>query len=342
EEGDSGAFVLPQSYNNTQDREFGIGLDVHPMLSRVIGDSNPIARLLRRARPLDASIRERRSSSYDLATFDPDLGYMLAVGGNGEFLSQDGEQAIFFNESHDRRIAGGADLPFGVTFALSWAEVTSRNFSLSTGGYSETVAEQVEWPQGNVRWQRSFQGGFLATVQLGATLRRREGVTTTPSTEGAARGKVTSATLGPDLMLAFKNGMSLTVSYQQREDLNENNANRTENTSDILTSSLSHTIRLPASLSSLRRPLRVSIYGRESIVGTCLFQAADPTKGCRTVADIRQRTLSGGFTTEVMPLAEGSLNVQYLRSDLRHVNQLTTQLSIVASLRVQLSTGEIR
>jgi hypothetical protein len=342
EEGDSGAFVLPQSYNNTQDRELGVGLDIHPMLSRLVGDSSPVTQFLRRARPLDLSVRDRRSSSYDLATFDPDLGYMLAVGGNGEFLTQDGEPALFFNESHDRRIAGGAELPFGITIALSWAEVTSRNMSLSTGGYSETVAEQIEWPQGNVRWQRSFRGGILATMQLGATLRRREGVTTTPSVEGASRGKVTSATLSPDLLLALKNGMAITVSYQQREDLNESNANRTENTSDIWTGSLSHTIRLPASLSALRRPLRVSLYGRESIIGTCLFLTADPAKGCRTVADIRQRTISGGFTTEVMPLAEGSLNVQYLRSDLRHVNQFTTQLSIVASLRVQLSTGEMR
>lgn len=341
-EGDSGAFFLPQSYNNTRGHEFGVGLDLPPLLSRVVGDSSPLTRFFSRTRPLDLSVRDRRASSYDLATFDPDLGYMLAFGGNDEFLLQEGEQALFFSESQDRRIAGGADLPLGITLSLSWAEVSTRNLNRSADGYSEILTEQVEWPQGNVRWQRTFRDGFLATLQLGATVRRREGTTTTPSGAGAARGRITSAAWNPDLLVAFKNGMALTLSYQQRADLNETNANRTENTSDLWTGSLSHTVRLPASLSALRRPLRISLYGQEIVTGTCLFLAADPAKGCRTVADIRRQTLSGGFTTEVMPLAEGSLNVQYLRSDLRHVNQLTTQLSIVASLRVQLSTGEMR
>jgi hypothetical protein len=342
EEGDSGAFFLPQSYNNSQTRELGVGLDVHPLLSRVAGENSFLTRAFRRARPLDGSVRVRRSSSYDLATFDADLGFMLAVGDQDDFLSEGGQQALYYNESRDRRISGGADLPLNISFSLSWAEVTDRRLSRATGGYTETVAEQVEWPQGTLRWQVVLRRGPLAAVQLGAALRRREGITTTPSAAGAARGRVESSTFNPDVTLGFKNGMGVTISYQKRDDLNENNANRTENSTSLWTGSLSHTIRLPASLSALRRPLRVSLHGQESITGTCLFLASDPAVGCRQVADIRRQTLSGGFTTEVMPLAEGSLNVQYLRSDLRHLNQLTTQLAIVASLRIQLSTGDLR
>ena len=60
------------------------------------------------------------------------------------------------------------------------------------------------------------------------------------------------------------------------------------------------------------------------------------------MADIRRLSLSGGFTTSVLPTAEAGLNLQYVSNDIRHLDQKTTQLSIVMSLRVQLSTGDLR
>ena len=43
-----------------------------------------------------------------------------------------------------------------------------------------------------------------------------------------------------------------------------------------------------------------------------------------------------------VPALTAGLNFQYVSNDVRHLDQKTTQLSIVASLRVQLSTGDLR
>ena len=144
------------------------------------------------------------------------------------------------------------------------------------------------------------------------------------------------------MVLGFRNGISANLSFARSSQVTENSANQTEVGNDQWSATVSHSIRLPASLSASRRALRASVNGQRLQSQTCLLLASAPAQGCRTVADIRRLTLNGGFTTEVSPVAEAGLNFQYVSNDVRHLNQLTTQLSIVASLRVQLSTGDLR
>ncbi|MBW8772732.1 MAG: hypothetical protein JF590_05520, partial [Gemmatimonadetes bacterium] len=77
ENGDSGAFLLPQFYANTQSNETGISVDLNRVAALALGDSSRATHFLARLRPLDFSVRRSRSSTYDLATFDPSLDYIL-------------------------------------------------------------------------------------------------------------------------------------------------------------------------------------------------------------------------------------------------------------------------
>ena len=80
-DGDSGAFILPQTLNNSRGREIAVALDLSRALRQIWGDSSGVGKAVSRVRPLDFSTRLSRSATYDLAAFDPDLGFMLGLGG---------------------------------------------------------------------------------------------------------------------------------------------------------------------------------------------------------------------------------------------------------------------
>ncbi|MEE8062021.1 MAG: hypothetical protein V3T16_09325, partial [Gemmatimonadales bacterium] len=79
--GDSGAFVLPQTYNNGRTRELGAAFELARLTQAIFGDSSGVTKALARVRPLDLSTRNTRSSTFDLATFEPTLAYRLGLGG---------------------------------------------------------------------------------------------------------------------------------------------------------------------------------------------------------------------------------------------------------------------
>ncbi|MBW8772925.1 MAG: hypothetical protein JF590_06525, partial [Gemmatimonadetes bacterium] len=152
----------------------------------------------------------------------------------------------------------------------------------------------------------------------------------------------TNTFFNPDLLLSFRSGMVANVSFSRNSGVEVGNANQKESRSDLWNATLSHSLRLPASISLSRRPLRASINGQTSTSTSCLRLFANPEEGCRTVADIRRLSLSGGFTSTLLPTAEAGLNLQYVSNDIRHLDQKTTQLSVVMSFRMQLSTGDLR
>ena len=62
-------------------------------------------------RPVDLSTRLTRTSTFDLAAFDPSLGYKLALGGLDGFLEQEGTDALGalgVADGHDRVRRGPA------------------------------------------------------------------------------------------------------------------------------------------------------------------------------------------------------------------------------------------
>src|SRR5207249_692324 len=172
---DSGAFILPQTLNNSRTNELGAGVDFGRALRQLFGDSSGFSKALGKIRPLDLSTRLTRTSTYDLSAFDPSVGYQLGLGGLDGFLSHDGESAIGASESRTATIAGGADLPFGISITLSHALTRTTRFQQVSDGFVQTEIHQQEWPVGNLRWSQTFRGGPLTQLALGTAVRRREG-----------------------------------------------------------------------------------------------------------------------------------------------------------------------
>ncbi|HET7042308.1 MAG TPA: cell surface protein SprA [Gemmatimonadales bacterium] len=339
---DSGAFLLPQTYNNFRSEEVGASTDLNRLAAIVAGDSGIVATFFRRFRPLDLTYRTSHSSTFDLATFAPDLGYVFASGTSEEFLHHGGVTADYAAEGSEARLTSGADLPGGFSLSLSRANIITRSFNGLGGALTEAETRQTEWPQGSARWSQAVRKGPVVLITLGAQFNRREGITLQPSASGSAQARTVSGTFGPDLTVGLRNGLTATLSYQRNTQLQEGNDNRTENTNDQWSGTLAQSFRLPASLSVTRKRVRASMYGQSITSSTCLFLASSADEGCKPVADFSRLVLNGGLSSEVLPLAEAGLNFQYVLNESKNLNQRTSQISIVATLRIQLTSSALR
>ena len=340
-DGDSGAFILPQTLNNSRGREIAVALDLSRALRRIWGDSSGFGKAVSRVRPLDFSSKLSRNSTYDLAAFNPDLGFMLGLGGRDRFLNHDGESARGASETRSATVASGADLPLGFTATISYALTRTDRFQLVGGGFSETVTRQREWPVGNLRWTRTFGKGPLALVAAGAGLRRRLGTSTQPSGGGTvATSAISSYSLTPDLQLSFRNGLALTMSLGTRSQRTENNGNATELDQDDLTGSLNYSFALPAGISRMRKQVRSTLTALSSKTLTCLEQRDDP--GCIVVSDVRRQEIRGGLDTDLLKTVSGGLQFGYSISDARHVSRRTSQIFLMLTFQLSLYAGDYR
>ncbi len=210
--GDSvGAFILPQTLNNSRTNEIGAGVDFARGLRQLAGDSSFLGKALARVRPVDMSTRLTRTSTYDLTAFSPSLGYELGLGGLGDFLSQEGTPARGASEARTATIAGGADLPAGFLVTLSHAVTRTSRLQQVSDVLIATETKQLEWPVGSVRWSHSFKQGAFALLGLGTDFRVREGSSTQSGRDGTQQvlSSIKSSSLSPDLQIGFRNGISV-------------------------------------------------------------------------------------------------------------------------------------
>ena len=135
---DSGAFTLPQTLNNSRARDIGVSVDLGRALRQLWGNNSGIGKVLARMRPVDFSNKLSRGSTFDLATFDPGLGFMLGLGGRDAFLSREGESARGASETRTTTISSGAELPFGFTTSISYSLTKSDRFQLVGDRFAET------------------------------------------------------------------------------------------------------------------------------------------------------------------------------------------------------------
>lgn len=339
--GDSGAFILPQTLNNARTREIGVSLDLSRALRQIVSDSSGVGKAVAKVRPLDFSTRLGRTSTYDLTAFEPDLGFMLGLGGRDAFLGHDGESARGATETRSATISSGADLPLGFSATVSYSLTRTDRFQLVGDGFSETVTRQREWPVGTLRWNRTFAGGPLTLVAAGAGIRRRQGTSSQPSGSGAvATNAISSYALTPDLQFGFRNGLGLTLGMATRSQRTESNGNATELDQDDLTGSLTYSFALPAAISRLRKQVRSTLTALSSKTLTCLEQRNDPV--CMVVSDVRRLEVRGGLDTDLLKTVSGGLQFGYSLSDARHVSRRTSQIFLLLTFQLSLYAGDYR
>jgi Motility related/secretion protein len=338
---DSGAFILPQTLNNARTNELGASLDFGRGLRLLAGDSSFLGRLMARVRPLDASTRLTRSSTYDLNAFDPGLRYQLALGGLEDFLEQAGEAARGVSELRTAAIASGADLPYGITFTLSRALTRTTRLQRVGEAFIETETRQTEWPVGSVRWSRTFRGGPFTILALGTAFRKREGSSVQGNTGGTpALTSISSSSVSPDVQLGLRNGLNLTVGLTELSQSNLSNGNETQLDQNDVTGALNYSFRLPRSVSKARKPVRSSLTYLQSAAKTCLHQG--DVGDCILISDVRRREVRGGLDTDLLQTLSGGLQVGYTVNDARQISRRTSQISIIASFQLSLFAGDYR
>jgi len=338
---DSGAFILPQTLNNARTNELGASLDFGRGLRLLAGDSSFLGRLMARVRPLDASTRLTRSSTYDLNAFDPDVRYQLALGGLGDFLQQAGEAARGVSELRAATIASGADLPYGITFTLSRALTRTTRLQRVGEAFIETETKQTEWPVGSVRWSRTFRGGPFTILALGTAFRKREGSSVQGNTGGTpALTSISSSSVSPDLQLGLRNGLNVTLGLTELSQSNLSNGNETQLDQNDVTGALNYSFRLPRSVSRARKPVRSSLTYLQTAAKTCLHQGG--IGDCILISDVRRREVRGGLDTDLLQTLSGGLQVGYTVNDARHISRRTSQISIIASFQLSLFAGDYR
>jgi hypothetical protein len=338
---DSGAFILPQTLNNLRSWETGFSLDMGRAARGLWGDSSGMARALKGLRPVELTRRVSRNSTFDLAAFDPSVGYMLGLGGLARFLEQDGVDALGAGVTRTTSLTSSADLPLGFSGSASYALTTTDRFQRVGESSVVTVTRQREWPVGNVRWTRVFRGGPLNLFSTSLTFRHREGSSAQPGQgEGVVQSAINSSSLGPELQVGLRNGMSFSFSYSTLEQRTQNSGSATQLDQDDLVGSFTHAFRLPASLGRSRRQVRSSVTATVSSNRSCLERQGETL--CTTISDVRRRELRGGLDGDVVGALTAGLEFGYSINEARHINQRTSQISILASFQWSFDTGSER
>jgi hypothetical protein len=340
-EGDSGAFILPKTTNNSRANEIGIAVDLGQMF-RAMSDSGALGKLFGRLRPVDLSTRVTRTSTFDLTTFEPSLKYMLAIGNLENFLHQEGVPARGASEARTATLATGADLPLGFSFTLSHALTRTSRFQRVGDSFLPTEAKQREWPVGNVRWSHTFRGGPLTLLAVGTGFRRREGNSVQGNRAGTAgaTSAIESSTITPDAQLNFRNGVSLVLGYSELDQSSLSNGNNTQLDQNDLSGSLNYAFRLPRSISRLRKPVRTSLNFTSTDALTCLEQRGQ--QDCIVISDVSRYEVRGGLDTDLLQTVSAGLQVGYSLNDARHLSRRTSQISILASFQLSLFAGDYR
>jgi hypothetical protein len=341
-EGDSGAFILPKTLNNSRSNELGVAVDLGRAFRLVAGDSSTLSKLLGRVRPVDLSTRLVRSSTYDLTAFEPSLRYQLGLGALDEFLVQRETAALGASEARTASLASGADLPAGFSLTLSHALTRSTRFQRVGGSFIPTETKQREWPVGNVRWSQTFRGGPLTLLAIGTSFRRREGSSVQGSRGGTpgARSAIESSTITPDAQITFRNGVSLTLGYSELDQSSLSTGNQTQLDQRDITGSLNYAFRLPRSISRLRKQVRSSLSLVSTDALTCLEQRGQ--EECIVISDVSRYEVRGGLDTDLMQTVSAGLQVGYSLNDARHLSRRTSQISVLASFQLSLFAGDYR
>jgi hypothetical protein len=341
EDGDSGAFILPQTLNNSRTHEIGASLDFALGFRRLVGDSSFVGKALARVRPLDLSTRMVRTSTFDLTAFDPSLSYQLALGGLQDFLAQNGAAALGASEGRVATLAGGADLPYGFSFSLSHGLSRTTRFLKVNDRFIETETRQEEWPAGTIRWSKTFNRGALALVALGTAFRHRDGSSLQANQSGApAETATSSSSINPDLQLALRNGIALTFGLNALNQRNAFNGNETDLEQKGLSGSFNYGFRLPRLLSHLRKQARTSLTLLSTKTRSCLQQSN--LAECIPVSDVSRHEFTGGIDADFLQTMSGGLQINYSINDAKHLNRRTSQMSIIASFQLSLFAGDYR
>ena len=332
----AGAYILPQTLNNSRQVELGLNVDPAFLIRDLFGDSSKVTNALQRLRSIQLTRTRSLQSTFDLATFDPSLGYQMGLGSFDAFLSRGGQRAIGAVRSLQTVANGSLDLPggFGATFnyQLTDFERYQRNVS---SAFLVTTTRQSS-PGGSLVWSRTFGGGPLTFLNSNVQLQKQTASSITPAETGDPTSiQSTTHSITPILTLSFRNNVSLTMRGRFDRSNAEANGNTTRGNTDDLAAQASWITRLPRRISRLRRSLtsRLSVAQRTDV--TCLQRVADSL--CVPYSDIHRLDMQGSFSADLATALQTSLQVSWVLLDVRNLQRKTSSMTIGVQMTVPLN-----
>ncbi len=323
----AGAYILPQTLNNSRTVSLQMSVDPALALRRLFGDSSAVAHFVARMRPVQFVHRHSLQSTYDLATFTPGLDYQLALGPLDQFLTHGGQQAIGVINDGINTVTTSMDFPAGVSASLSYSQTGSNHYQQNGTGFLLTTATSTDWPNGNVSWSETFRGGIINLVRLGSTVERRVTTSSTPLAGGIGSGNSSNQrTVSPNAVVALSNGVNLGFDGSMSRTNTSANGNITQSRDSHMTFTASWHIRLPRLVSKLRRTLQTQLSVEQLNSYTCIQQSSDST--CVPSSDTRHIELRGGFTAAMGKGVSTGLVLGYVFNDIRNLDQKRSVITI--------------
>jgi hypothetical protein len=336
-----GDSVAPLASSNYRRRELGAGVE----LAHLFG-SGRLASLLGGLLPADISVTHERRSAFDRLGLAPDLGYELALGGQGDFRQRQGTLAATAAETATLRASGGVRLPVGLTVRAAYRNTDGTTWVRQGDAQAPLVQHAREWPSGSVVW-RLQPGGLLGRVveRLDAQAQYRlsvtsvqQGLTDSTSTTTGLPGSESRVQLfTPSLTIGWRGGVSVGAQYAQTLTDLTTAGSTTRNDQENWGGNLSFSFRAPRSLVRLQGPVRARLSATSSDTRVCLIQSG--TTDCTVVADSRRRQLDARLDTGLSQAVVGGASFSYILTDQQHLSSRITQYVVTIFAEINFVTG---
>jgi hypothetical protein len=338
----AGAYILPQTVNNSRTIEFGVSVDPAMLSRRLLGDSSRASRWFSRMRPIEVSRRRTRQSTYDLATFDPGMDYQLGLGGFTDFLTRNGTRATGALDALEITASSTLDFPLGLSATLQFAQSESDRYQrLQAAGFLVTSARTTEWPSGTFAFTRSMTRGPLLMLYTSTTVRKQTADARNPLLAGAGSTRVYTETSAfePNITLTFRGNLSVVGRSTSERGITEANGNITRLDNRRYSGSVDWSVALPAMLSAIRKPLRSQLTVTRLTNLSCLERVDE---GCTPYSDVRQWEVRGGLNTDLRGSIQTGLQVGWTLNDVRHLQRKSSNLALSLFFSMPLSSEDFK
>jgi hypothetical protein len=337
-EGDTaGAYILPQTLSNSRFIEFHFSVEPHLLAARIFGDTTRLAKSLVRFRPIEITRRHTLESTFDLATFNPGLGYQFALGNLNSFLRRDGQNAIGAADAMTTNVSTSMDFPGGLSAQLSYESTDADRYQQnSTEGFLKTNGSTKAWPSGRFNWSRTFAHGPISRLSGGSSI-RQERASSTNDFGGEAPSLSVSETrrISPTLDLIFRNGLTATITGETDNTEGTSSGNLTQVKQLNLVGVVSWSMRLPQLLSAARRSLQTSITVTQNSNSSCIQRTGDST--CVPYYDLRRLDVRTSFAATLEHAIQTGLALSYTHNSVRSQGLRLATINISVFLSVPLS-----
>ncbi len=330
----AGAYILPQTLSNSRFVEYHFTVDPKALSRLVFRDSSAVTMALGHMRPVDFIRRRTLESTFDLATFDPGLGYQFALGGLGSFLTRNGQQAVGATNATATTFQAAVDLLAGVSGQLQYSSTVSDRYQQNTGaGFLKTNGTLTTWPRATLEWSRGFRGGIIANVSAGGSLQRDNATSESPLNEETSN-LATSLTMRatPHVDVVLRNGLLAHFSAEFDKTDGSFAGNTTRGAQTNVLGTVSWSMRLPQALSRTRRTMRTEVTVSENSTSSCIQRTGDSS--CVETYGLHRFEASTSFAAVMQHGVQSGLSFSYVHNAVvsQGVRSMTLTLSMFLSV----------